>query len=178
MRRILQAHKQCGYFKSRKVTRFSWNPPISLLHPNERVMSHIWMSYVTHTNKLLYTHINTLQHSATLCNTLQHSATHCNTLQHTANVTRTNKLRYTHTQVILEQWDFAVVGTCYFTVPLGVRFEPGMWTSGDTHINETCHSPGTLLYLFGICFEPGMWMSHVTTYMSHVTPVLLWGGFE
>jgi len=32
----------------------------------------------------MYTHCNTLQHTATHCNTLQHTATHCNTLQHTA----------------------------------------------------------------------------------------------
>jgi len=34
--------------------------------------------------KRMYTHFNTLQHTATHYNTLQHTATHCNTLQHTA----------------------------------------------------------------------------------------------
>jgi len=32
----------------------------------------------------VWTHCNTLQHSATLYNTLQYTATHCNKLQHTA----------------------------------------------------------------------------------------------
>jgi len=33
---------------------------------------------------MIYTHCNTLQHTATHCNTLQHTALYCNTLQHTA----------------------------------------------------------------------------------------------
>jgi len=37
-----------------------------------------------HRWKILKSHCNTLQHTATHCNTLQHTATHCNTLQHNA----------------------------------------------------------------------------------------------
>ena len=76
--------------------------------PHEWVMSHIWMSHVTHMNEPCHTHewvmshisigsghvthIGTqqpgkgskaLQCTATYCNTLQHPATHCNALQHT-----------------------------------------------------------------------------------------------
>ena len=34
--------------------------------------------------RLIATHCNTLQHTASQCNTLQHTASHCTTLQHTA----------------------------------------------------------------------------------------------
>ena len=51
----------------------------------------------THCNTLQHTatHWNTLQHTAIHCNALQYTATHCNTLQHTA--IHCNTLQYTAT---------------------------------------------------------------------------------
>ena len=81
-----------------------WSPPW-VVHVSFRVMSHIWMSHVTHMNASRHTHEWVMSQvrcesnsfccgkdTATHCNTLRHTATHCNT-QWMSHVTGTMWIR-------------------------------------------------------------------------------------
>jgi len=92
---IVSSHKQRA--SQRCLTEGTFRSTTSALPPAGRAgqpkietsRSCLFVDAHRHVRVSLYTHCNTLQHTATHCNTLQHTSTHCNMLQHTISL-------YTH----------------------------------------------------------------------------------